>query len=67
MPRGKTKSTSVRPDEEKAQICVRMEQELYDLIERDAKNALRKNPAQIRLILLQHYGPELEKMRRKPG
>lgn len=66
---GKVKSTKAASDadEEKAQICVRMEQELFDVIERDAKHAERKNPAQVRLILRQHYASELESMKRKPS
>ena len=40
----------------KKAICVRMEGALYDAIMKDADGGERSPPAQVRLVLKEHYG-----------
>lgn len=42
--------------QKKRAICVRMDVDLYDLIEQDSTEGERSPPAQVRLILKQFYG-----------
>ena len=53
----KRKRRSVSDDEERTKeaICVRMDAALYDLICGDADKGERSPPAQVRLILKEHY------------
>lgn len=61
----KKRSTANRQADQKPQINVRMETELFDLIAADAAEGERKNPAQVRLLLRQHYASRLKKKKRK--
>ena len=40
----------------KEAICVRMDAELHAAIVKDAKEGERSPPAQVRLVLKEHYG-----------
>lgn len=49
--------SKTKPEQTKKEaICVRMDAELKRLIDEDAKTGHRTPPAQIRLILKNHYG-----------
>lgn len=52
----KTSRRKVNKTDEKSAICVRMERELFDLVKADSEEGERTPPAQVRLILKQHYG-----------
>ena len=66
MAKKKKRSTGNRQAEPKPQINVRFQdQDLYDLIVKDAADGERKNPAQVRLILRKHYAKQLAKKKRK--
>lgn len=61
----KKRSTVSRQAEQKPQINVRMDTDLYECVKEDAVEGERKNPAQVRLILRQHYAKRLKAMKRK--
>ncbi len=48
----------------KPQINVRMDQELFDLIQADAEVGEREPPAQVRLILKEYYKAQLTAKKR---
>ena len=56
MAKKKTASRKVNETDEKSAICVRMENELFKLVKADAEEGERTPPAQVRLILKEHYG-----------
>jgi len=52
----KSRKSKKQQKSTKKAICVRMEGELYDAIMKDADEGERSPPAQVRLVLKEHYG-----------